>query len=109
MGRRQRDRLASGLAGREERRRLVGQAGRRLGLGTLAGRRRGARRGSDREGLGDRQLLDPGRLDTLWWVQGDDWDDVWNKARHLRQEGWQTTTQVAMHSWWNQEKLNAWT
>jgi hypothetical protein len=50
----------------------------------------------------------PGDWDSLFWVQGKDWDELWSNTRNLRQQGWATSIQVPMRSWWNQDKLNSW-
>ena len=50
----------------------------------------------------------PGEWDSLFWVQAPDWDQVWKKTWSLRQDGWETSTQVPMRRWWNQAKLKNW-
>jgi hypothetical protein len=50
----------------------------------------------------------PGDWDYMTWVEGQDWDEVWNHLLEIKTEDWDTSTHVPIKSWWNQNWKNNW-
>ena len=50
----------------------------------------------------------PGKWDVLAWVGGDNWEQVWDRAKKLNQSGWQTDLKVPLQSWWNKGWESRW-
>ena len=50
----------------------------------------------------------PGDWDYMAWVEGENWDDVWNHLLEVKTENWQTLTHVPIKSWWNQSWKDKW-
>ena len=50
----------------------------------------------------------PGNWDYMAWVEGENWDDVWNHLLEVKTENWQTLTHVPIKSWWNQSWKDKW-
>ena len=49
-----------------------------------------------------------GEWDYLTWVEGYDWNEVWNHLYDLKTENWQTRAYVPIKSWWNEHWKNNW-
>ena len=50
----------------------------------------------------------PGEWDYMTWVEGQNWDDVWNHLLEMKYQNWQTSTYVPIKSWWNKNWKNKW-
>ena len=50
----------------------------------------------------------PGDWDYLAWIEGDNWDDVWNHLLELKSQDWYTSAQIPIKSWWNQNWKDKW-
>ena len=50
----------------------------------------------------------PGEWDYIAWIQGNNWDEVWNHLLEMKNTNWQTMTQVPIKSWWNQKWKDNW-
>ena len=49
-----------------------------------------------------------GEWDYLTWVEGYNWDEVWNHLYDLKSENWQTWAYVPIKSWWNENWKHNW-
>ena len=50
----------------------------------------------------------PGDWDYISWIQGKDWNEVWDHLWQLKKEKWETVSQVPIKSWWNQGWKDNW-
>ena len=51
----------------------------------------------------------PGDWDYMAWVEGENWDDLWNHMLEMKSGQWRTSALVPMKTWWNQNwKQNWW-
>ena len=50
----------------------------------------------------------PGDWDYMAWVEGNDWNDVWNHLFELKTEDCNTVAHVPIKSWWNQNWRDRW-
>jgi hypothetical protein len=50
----------------------------------------------------------PGEWDYMTWVEGQNWDDVWNHLLEMKYQNWQTSTYVPIKSWWNKNWKDKW-
>jgi len=50
----------------------------------------------------------PGDWDCIAWIQGENWNEVWDHLIEFTREGWETKTNVPVKSWWNQDWKNKW-
>ena len=50
----------------------------------------------------------PGEWDYMAWVEGQNWDDVWNHLLEMKYQDWQTSTYVPIKSWWNKNWKDKW-
>jgi hypothetical protein len=50
----------------------------------------------------------PGDWDYITWVEGENWDEVWNHVLEMKTGEWQTTEHVPIKSWWNQSWKDHW-
>ena len=50
----------------------------------------------------------PGDWDYVAWVEGQNWDEVWNHIGEIKTEKWQSSAQVPIKSWWNENWKNNW-
>jgi hypothetical protein len=50
----------------------------------------------------------PGDWDYMAWIEGENWDEVWNHLMEVKSENWQTSAQIPIKSWWNQNWKNKW-
>ena len=50
----------------------------------------------------------PGDWDYMAWIEGDNWDDVWNHLMELKGRNWKTSALVPIKSWWNQAWKDKW-
>jgi hypothetical protein len=50
----------------------------------------------------------PGDWDYMAWVQGENWDDVWNHLLEVKSSTWESWAQVPIKSYWNQNWKDKW-
>ena len=50
----------------------------------------------------------PGNWDYMAWVEGNNWDEVWNHLYEMKNGYWRTAALVPIKSWWNQTFKNKW-
>jgi len=50
----------------------------------------------------------PGDWDYISWIQGENWEDVWNHVLQVKKEDWETSTYVPVKSWWNEKWKSQW-
>ncbi|MFO8077164.1 MAG: Lrp/AsnC ligand binding domain-containing protein [Thermoplasmatota archaeon] len=50
----------------------------------------------------------PGDWDYMAWVEGENWDDVWNHLMDVKTGDWRTAALVPIKSWWNQDFKDKW-
>lgn len=50
----------------------------------------------------------PGNWDSIAWVGGDDWEQVWKDVERMNEKGWRTETLVPIKSWWNKSWKKEW-
>jgi hypothetical protein len=50
----------------------------------------------------------PGEWDYMAWIEGQDWDEVWNHLLEIKTENWQTASYIPIKSWWNQKWKDSW-
>jgi len=50
----------------------------------------------------------PGDWDYISWVEGENWDDVWNHLDEYNTNNWETRTHIPVKSWWNQAWKDKW-
>ncbi|MEF8848128.1 MAG: hypothetical protein V5A68_03245 [Candidatus Thermoplasmatota archaeon] len=49
----------------------------------------------------------PGEWDYMTWVEGDNWDEVWNHILEIKEE-WDTSAQIPIKSWWDESWRENW-
>ncbi|MDG6219345.1 MAG: hypothetical protein QCI00_07880, partial [Candidatus Thermoplasmatota archaeon] len=50
-----------------------------------------------------------GDWDYMAWVEGNNWDEIWNHLMELKSTEWRTSALIPIKSWWNQNwKYNWW-
>ena len=50
----------------------------------------------------------PGDWDYMAWIEGDNWDDVWNHLMDVKTGNWRTAALVPIKSWWNKNFKEHW-
>ncbi len=50
----------------------------------------------------------PGDYDSIGWINGDNWEQVWDRAESLKQQGWETEMNVPLKAWWNKSWEQSW-
>lgn len=50
----------------------------------------------------------PGQWDSISWVGGNNWDEVWNHLSEIKKAKWQTTAHIPIKSWWKQSWKDNW-
>jgi hypothetical protein len=50
----------------------------------------------------------PGDWDSISWINGDSWQQVWDRAESLKQQGWETEMNVPLKAWWNKSWEKSW-
>lgn len=43
----------------------------------------------------------PGNWDYMAWVEGNNWDDIWNHLYEMKSTQWRTSALIPIKSWWN--------
>ena len=50
----------------------------------------------------------PGDWDYMAWVEGDNWEEIWNHIMEIKSGQWKTSALIPIKSWWNQNWKNNW-
>jgi len=50
----------------------------------------------------------PGEWDYMAWVEGNNWDDIWNHLNEMKSTQWRTQALIPIKSWWNKSWKENW-
>ena len=50
----------------------------------------------------------PGDWDYIAWIEGNNWDEVWNHLMEVKSGQWRTSALIPIKSWWNQNWKHNW-
>lgn len=49
-----------------------------------------------------------GDWDNIAWIEGNNWNEIWDHLYQIKTENWQTSALIPIKSWWNPDWKNKW-